>query len=195
MPFASLADKSRPDRWMYWSVVAGLRWHANVAVVWSYQPARARSVKQRWRSVCVLKRGTSALKAIRRTILDQLPSLLGGWSPGQCREAWDQPAPAVTGEATARCIATSADRAGLAQTLLDEMIVKKTDGNQAELHGRVGQANSRIDRDHIGSASTRAVGKIVHVAGDLAAISAERIDAVSFAKGQVISQRTTIGVD
>src|SRR5436190_7381015 len=75
------------------------------------------------------------------------------------------------------------------------MVVKETDGNQAQLHRRVGQANSRIDCDHIGSASTRAVGKIVHIAGDPAAISAERIDAVSFAKGQVIRQRTPIGVD
>src|SRR5436189_1376103 len=75
------------------------------------------------------------------------------------------------------------------------MVVKETDGNQAQLHRRVGQANSRIDCDHIGSASTRAVGKIVHIAGDLAAISAERIDAVSFAKGQVIRQRTPIRVD
>jgi len=41
------------------------------------QPARARSVEQRWRSVCVLNRGTSARKAIRRTIFDQLQRVIG----------------------------------------------------------------------------------------------------------------------
>ena len=45
---------------MYWSVVVGLRWPANVAIVCNSQPARARSVKQRWRSVWVLNAGTPA---------------------------------------------------------------------------------------------------------------------------------------
>ena len=45
-------------------VVAGSRCPAKVAMACSSHPARARSVRQRWRSVCVLKRGTPAASAI-----------------------------------------------------------------------------------------------------------------------------------
>ena len=47
----------------------------------SSKPARASAAKQRWRrgaaSVRVLNRVTSALKAIRRTIFDQLQKVIG----------------------------------------------------------------------------------------------------------------------
>jgi hypothetical protein len=72
--------------------------------------------------------------------------------------------------------------------LLDEVIVEETDGYQPQLHGRVRQANSRIDGNYIGPASARTVGKIVYVAGDLTTLGAKRIDAGSFAKRQIISQ-------
>jgi len=41
------------------------------------QPARARSVRQRWRNVCVLNRSTSARRASSRTTFDQLQIEIG----------------------------------------------------------------------------------------------------------------------
>ena len=73
----SWSDRSRPDRWTYCNVVVVLRWPANRAMVCSSHPHRARSVRQRCRNVCVLKRGMSARRASARTTLDQVQMLIG----------------------------------------------------------------------------------------------------------------------
>lgn len=49
-----------------------LLWPANFAISWMSQSALAKSVKRRWRQVCVVNRSTPAREEMRFTALDHV---------------------------------------------------------------------------------------------------------------------------
>jgi hypothetical protein len=61
----------------------------------------------------------------------KLTPLLVGGNPRQLRETRYQPALSMAGKTATWCVATPANGIALAQTLLDEVIVKQADGHQA----------------------------------------------------------------
>ena len=67
--------------------------------------------------------------------------------PGQPHLARDQPAPAVAAHAGTGRVAAAADRVGVTQPLLDQVVVEQADGCEALLHRRIGQARASGGRD------------------------------------------------
>lgn len=126
--------------------------------------------------------------------VQQVEPLLFARDPRQFRQPGYQPS-LVSAELPAGRVAASADRIGLSQTLLDEVVVEQPHRHQALLQRRVRQAGPGVQHDDIASPAARPRCQLLHERRHVQTLRGNRVDSVSLADQQVLSQSPRVRVD